>query len=545
MIAVSKDMLTDSVLIDTSENTTSAATHKIERLTQEQIAEHRRTRPFPESDDFQLLRGRGKRLDGRRLVPIVMDGLQRSLLAIPTQRFFRTLSTAEREDNPARNVLSAYVVTSKELLLSSKEQTSVTILLSDHDFRSRQVRVLADELACLSRQTVIVLDIHRSSHQISSRDKSRHNSDRESDKLANPRYSDQQRLRLFDDILAALDYSKQQLQAHSLHIFAAGETAGIALEFQSALHVHACHIAAPLLTAVAPVSDPDAHQVNEQMHVRSQIQTQKTRNKQLREVLQRFRIYPLSEVDYDSAPFPSSSASASASASISGKMDADEALAEQLFEDSSDALKALDAQLSNDPAFNASLQSLLADSSSTLSSASSCTSQAFTRLFDDLEARMQQRYVYNEKADSLTVEEQVRAILATSSSSASPALLTRQAYATLEDMYVASTLQASLSSLVLVSPVHYDEERCLARLSSSALLLFLGDLRGGGEALARSEMQLLRLEKMQQRLRVYEDEEAVGNQRAGEFSCVHFLLLLEMQSRVTEAAHPCCGIRSI
>jgi len=179
---------------------------------------------------------------------ILMDGLMRQELLFSTQRVRRSESRARSEDfrkpDPKKNYqqgkvmtpeeanelrevqIKAYVVGGRDVLRSWERDSSVVILLPDSrnaeaGWRSKAIRVLADEISFSIQSIVLVPDIRYTL---------------EEENAANKRMEDNEtsrRLnfeRVFDDIVAAMHFAKIKYESKSISIAGIGRGAGFALE---------------------------------------------------------------------------------------------------------------------------------------------------------------------------------------------------------------------------------------------------------------------------------------------------------------------------
>ena len=162
-----------------------------------------------------------------------MDGLNRKVASYLTVRVRRSKSKASLQDlivpndeagsvsskrvsSPTKRILDAYVVSAKDVLKSWDRRPVAIVLLpavdgegDGGDWNSKSMRILADEIAFNNQAVVIVPDITRGA--------GRYNEEDDDD-------------RIFDDIVAALQFAKKEYEVKALCLAGVGAAAGRALE---------------------------------------------------------------------------------------------------------------------------------------------------------------------------------------------------------------------------------------------------------------------------------------------------------------------------
>lgn len=209
--------------------------------------------PLPDGEEFRLLRNRPRIPGMPNAKPLLLDGLERREVCITPQRFLRSVQQAEDDALllASSGGLCGYVVHHRPLGASTaasslKPFSSVLVVLTDVDFRTLEIRLLADELASLTSQTVLLLDWQRAVVEspqttLATSEEALCATMRPS---SHPRYGAAVRRRMTDDLLATLRYASTTLPRELLadapgdgsdalanvQIVAMGEAAGVALE---------------------------------------------------------------------------------------------------------------------------------------------------------------------------------------------------------------------------------------------------------------------------------------------------------------------------
>ena len=175
---------------------------------------------------------------------IIMDGLTRREIEFPCISAQRSPSVSRAEDKDIN--IRAYIVGGRDVLKTWEKNSAVVVVLSDElGWKSKAVRIFADELAFSNQAIVVVPDIFRGESfkipqaegaertdlvTLESRDLSYLNSAEYKKWLSALSYE-----RIFDDIVAALHYSHNDYKSQSLSLAGIGIGAGWAIQISNDL----------------------------------------------------------------------------------------------------------------------------------------------------------------------------------------------------------------------------------------------------------------------------------------------------------------------
>lgn len=146
----------------------------------------------------------------------MMDGMIRKEVGMETFHSRRDEFTAKKQDLDVK--IRGYVVGSKDVLKTWRKHSPIVILLPDieHGWRSKEARILADEIAFFHASIVLIPDIFRGQTSLLG----------ESKTLFIQRLKD----RIFDDVIASLYYLVQEYDSKSISLSGFGLGGGRALE---------------------------------------------------------------------------------------------------------------------------------------------------------------------------------------------------------------------------------------------------------------------------------------------------------------------------
>lgn len=169
----------------------------------------------PDADDMQQFVNRGNKEGKSRRV--IMDGLSRQEVQFKPLRIRRSEKASRVQDQDI--TIGAYVSGGRDVLRTWERDAMVVVVLPDKDlggWRSKAMRVLADEIAFLIQAIVLVPNI-RTSDGVSSAD------------------NDESKALTFDDIVSAMDYARYQYACKSVCLAGIGSGATLALSASSDL----------------------------------------------------------------------------------------------------------------------------------------------------------------------------------------------------------------------------------------------------------------------------------------------------------------------
>lgn len=170
----------------------------------------------PDAEDIKVLRSndllnskssndKGKAGDVNR-EKVIMDGLTRQEISVPPMFIKRPEIVANIGNKPILSgEIAAYIVGGRGVLKTWENKTSAVIVIpenDEHNWKSKPVRIFADEIAFANQVVVLVPNITISE-------------DRDC---------------IFDNILAALDYCNKQYECKTITMAAIGRGAGKVLE---------------------------------------------------------------------------------------------------------------------------------------------------------------------------------------------------------------------------------------------------------------------------------------------------------------------------
>ena len=175
---------------------------------------------------------------------VIMDGLTRREIEFPCISARRSFSSSRIEDKDIN--IRAYIVGGRDVLKTWEKNSVVIVVLSDeYGWKSKPVRVFADELAFANQAIVIVPDIFRGESykippvdnaestelaNIQSRDLSYLHSAHYKQWLSNLSYE-----RIFDDVVASLHFSHNEYKCQSLSLAGIGIGGGWCLKISNDL----------------------------------------------------------------------------------------------------------------------------------------------------------------------------------------------------------------------------------------------------------------------------------------------------------------------
>lgn len=188
----------------------------------------------PDSDDLKVFR----RIP-RKKPWVLLDGLDRRETKIPLTRVFRSPKLAHDQDRSSTSSsnttsirkINAYLVASNDIIKQSKNGgIKINIFLTnERGWKSKAMRIIADEIALKSDSLVIVPDLFRERHDTIIND----------DELKKS-FSTAEKRRIFDDIIATFQFSVNELQPRAISLFGLGIGAGFALEYACDAHSISC-----------------------------------------------------------------------------------------------------------------------------------------------------------------------------------------------------------------------------------------------------------------------------------------------------------------
>ena len=131
-----------------------------------------RRRPNLYNSDRGVVGGGGGRSDGKASTKtakkdsrLVMDGLVRKETSFVALHVTSAATNIPVSKAPPKSSIFAYVVSSKDALQSwTRKHAAIVLLPSEIGWRSKSMRVLADEIAFITQSTVIVPDIYRGNY---------------------------------------------------------------------------------------------------------------------------------------------------------------------------------------------------------------------------------------------------------------------------------------------------------------------------------------------------------------------------------------------
>lgn len=130
-----------------------------------------RRRPNLYNSERGVVGGGGRRDDGastktaKKDSRLVMDGLARKETSFVALHVTSAATNTPVLKAPPKSSIFAYVVSSKDALQSwTRKHAAIILLPSEIGWRSKSMRVLADEIAFITQSTVIVPDIYRGSY---------------------------------------------------------------------------------------------------------------------------------------------------------------------------------------------------------------------------------------------------------------------------------------------------------------------------------------------------------------------------------------------
>ena len=184
-----------------------------------------------DAEDMMALRRRPGQATNKPQV--VMDGLTRRELEFPPVRVRRPLTPASAQEDEQATI-RAYVVGGRDVLRTWERQSTVVVLLPDEaGWRDKAVRVFADELSFFNQAIVVVPDLHRGQPWAgggAEEGADRGGGEEYARWLAGQRFD-----RVFDDVVAALRFSKRHFDCRALALAGLGCGGGWALQAACAL----------------------------------------------------------------------------------------------------------------------------------------------------------------------------------------------------------------------------------------------------------------------------------------------------------------------
>lgn len=187
----------------------------------------------PDSDDLKVFR----RIP-RKKPWVLLDGLDRRETKIPLTRVFRSPKLAHDQDRSTTSSnttsirkINAYLVASNDIIKQSKNGgIKINIFLTnERGWKSKAMRIIADEIALKSDSLVIVPDLFREQQDTIIND----------DELRKS-FTVAEKRRIFDDIIATFQFSVNELQPRAISLFGLGIGAGFALEYTCDVHSIGC-----------------------------------------------------------------------------------------------------------------------------------------------------------------------------------------------------------------------------------------------------------------------------------------------------------------
>lgn len=175
---------------------------------------------------------------------IIMDGLTRREIEIPCISAQRLMNVSKIEDKDIN--IRAYIVGGRDVLKTWEKNSAATVVLSDElGWRSKSVRIFADELAFSNQAIVIVPDIFRGESF-----KVPHRNNTNSTHLTRKQFRDLSYLksvefnnwldgmsyqRIFDDVAATLYFALTEYKCQSISVAGLGIGGGWALQISNDL----------------------------------------------------------------------------------------------------------------------------------------------------------------------------------------------------------------------------------------------------------------------------------------------------------------------
>ena len=155
---------------------------------------------------------------------LVMDGLTRREVTFPSMEVTRSSSLRASQDDGGRNV-RAYISGGRDVLRSWERRSTVVVVLPDErGWRDSGVRVFADEIAFSNQVIVMVPDIHSGAALTGGA------SDGDVAKWRERISTGPLSARLIDDVVATLDFAREDYGAVAFGVAGVGDGAGRALE---------------------------------------------------------------------------------------------------------------------------------------------------------------------------------------------------------------------------------------------------------------------------------------------------------------------------